>query len=105
MTMNDLKTDLSKYIYDFSQFYSASLKRRAFIGIISGIIVYLIFILMTYIMELIIGDNAFNQSFLHDFPLIGLICSFIVSLEVFGLIPHPLSVINDNVENIKSDEN
>ncbi len=103
--MNDLKTDLSKYIYDFSQFYSASLKRRAIIGVICGIIVNLIFMLMTFIFEIILWDNAFNQSFLHDFPLIGLICSFIVSLEVFGLIPHPISVINDKMEINNSDEN
>ena len=102
--MNDLKTDISKYIFDFSQFYSASLKRRAIIGVFSGIIVYLIFFVLTKILELILWDSAFNHSLIHDFPLIGLICSFVVSLEVFGLIPHPPSEISDTTEIVENSE-
>lgn len=102
--MNDIKTKFSRYLHDFSQFYSETLIRRTIIGIFCGIIVYLIFLVSTYILESILWDSAFSQSLLHDFPLIGLICSFIVSLEVFGLIPHPPSELSDAKENVENSE-
>jgi hypothetical protein len=104
MKMKDIKTNFSRYIHDFSQFYSESLVRRVIIGIFSGIIVYLFFFVLTYILEIILWDSTFSQSLLHDFPLIGLICSFVVSLEVFGLIPHPPSEINDATEIVENNE-
>ena len=105
MKMKDIKTNFSKYLQYFSEFYSASIARRILIGIISGVIVYLSFLALTYLLQLVLWDSPFNQSFIHDFPLIGLICSFIVSLEVFGLIPHPPFEISDATEIVENSEN
>jgi hypothetical protein len=90
---------LFKHFHQLSEFYKVNLIRRLIIGVLSGGIISILFLGITFILELILWENAFNRTFLHDLPSIGLIIALIVSFEVFGLIPHPTIVSNEESTN------
>ncbi|MFX0085132.1 MAG: hypothetical protein ACFFAU_05630 [Candidatus Hodarchaeota archaeon] len=83
---------ISKYFRHLSEFYKVNFLRRLIIGVLSGGMVGILFFAITYILELFLWDNAFNRTFLHDLPSIGVIIALIVSFEIFGFFPHPTTV-------------
>ncbi len=92
---------ISKYFRQLSEFYKVNLLRRFIIGVLSGGMVGIVFLVITYMLELILWDDPFNRTFLHDLPSIGLIIALIVSFEIFGFIPRP-TIVNNEKEKIET---
>lgn len=79
----------------FSDIYRVSIFRRIVFGFILGLITGTLFLAFSFLLQLILPETNFFQSFIHDIPSIGLIISFIIFLEIIGLIPHPTTSVDE----------
>lgn len=85
----------SKNFRKISNIYKVSVFRRAVFGFLLGLITVTLFLAFSSILQPILPETNFFQSFIHDIPSIGLIISFIIFLEIIGLIPHPTTSVDE----------
>jgi len=91
---------LSKNFSKVSNIYRVSIFRRIVFGFILGLITGTLFLAFSFLLKLILPETNLFQSFIHDIPSIGLIISFIIFLEIIGLIPHPTTLVDEEKDNI-----
>lgn len=84
---------------DFLNYSQQTLPRRTFFGILVGFILWFSSFILSLLLDLIIGNNTWGSTFLHDMPGFGLILALIVTLDFWGLLPRP---VVKNMEDEKS---
>ena len=87
---------LVEYFNIFSAYYQKSLFRRIIVGFLIGSLLWGSILILSNILTIFQNDIWF-EIFLHDLPLIGTILAFIVTLQIWGLLPQPTSKINENI--------
>ena len=82
----------SKQFYEpLTNLYSKTQKNTAsklFSGIIMGLLLFLAIVIVTIGIELLLGADDWIGTFTHDMRRLGIVAGLILTLEVWGLIPH-----------------
>ncbi|MFX0184430.1 MAG: hypothetical protein ACFE95_15215 [Candidatus Hodarchaeota archaeon] len=89
--------NLTLYLNKFTEYYKESLLRRFFIGIVMGGLLWGILLVFSILARPFFNNNIFFQTFLKDLPGIGLILGLLITLEIWGLIPHPVLISEEEV--------
>jgi hypothetical protein len=61
---------------------------KLFSGIILGLLLFFAIVVFALGLELILDTSEWIQVFVHDLQALGIVAGFLLTLEVWGLIPH-----------------
>ncbi|MHA2293780.1 MAG: hypothetical protein ACXACK_16585 [Candidatus Hodarchaeales archaeon] len=99
-----MKMEITDYYNDFKEYYKVNPLRRFLIGLIVGILfgssVYVISIFLR-----ILSEDIFWNSILNDLPGIGGILGLAITLQMWGLLPQPMSNENKQISNTSTENN
>ncbi len=90
-----MASNFEQYLHQFTDYYKKSLSRRIIIGLICGFLVWGILLIFSLIMKQVFRDIYF-QTLFNDVPGIGFIFGFVLTLEIWGLIPRPSPDITED---------
>ncbi|MFX1286726.1 MAG: hypothetical protein ACFFB5_24020 [Promethearchaeota archaeon] len=98
-----MKELISDNLERFMKYYQQTLLKRFIVGIVAGLTLWFGIFITVIILDLVINDIIWWDTFLNDLPLIGAILALIVSLQIWGLLPQPASTDEQNIEIESSD--
>ena len=89
----------SKQFYEpLTNLYARTQKNtvsKLFSGVIMGFLLFIAIVIVTIGIELVLGADDWIGTFTHDIRALGIVAGFVLTLEVWGLLPHPT---NDVIE-------
>ena len=96
---------LKQVAADVNSFSNISFLHRFTVGLLIGIVIWLIGLLVSLILNPFVENNTFGTTFLHDLPAITLIFGLVIALDIWGLLPSPEEAEKEKEKNQEIDEN
>ncbi len=90
----------SKQFYEpLTNLYSKTQKNtvsKLYSGVIMGLLLFLVIVIVTIGIELLLGADDWIGTFTHDMRGLGIVAGLILTLEVWGLLPHPTNDVSED---------
>ena len=90
---------LKQFQEPLTNIYSKTQKNtvsKLYSGVIMGLLLFIIIVLVTIVIELVLGTEGWIGTFTHDFRALGIVAGLILTLEIWGLLPRPTKEISKN---------
>ncbi len=78
---------ITKPFEDYYRMSQRSPTNKLIFGLIAGLGVWFIGIILSILFNDIVSKNTFGETFFHDLPGLMLVIGFVLTLELWGLIP------------------
>ncbi|MHA2245935.1 MAG: hypothetical protein ACXADY_13315 [Candidatus Hodarchaeales archaeon] len=101
-----MKGNIIGNLENLTAYYKETPLRQVVMGLLVGGLLWFCFFTLTIILDFLINDDVWWETFIKDLPWLGGIMALLVSLQIWGLLPQPSN--NDNeqpsINSVKNSE-